>query len=64
MTPVGAAGAGAGVTAFDRADVTPSPTVLMAVTSKVYWEPLVSPLTEQVVAVHEAVVPPGDAVTV
>jgi hypothetical protein len=50
VTLVGAPGAPVGVTAFDALDETPVPTVLVAVTLKVYEVPFVSPVTVQVKA--------------
>jgi hypothetical protein len=47
-TPFGAPGIVAGVTAGDADDASPMPTVLVAVTVKVYESPFVRPETVQV----------------
>ena len=62
---VGTLGTAAGVAAADGADATPVPMGLVAVTVNVYGEPLVSPVTVQVVAppVAVQVLLPGDDVT-
>jgi hypothetical protein len=54
----------AGMTAADGDDVALLPAALVATTVKVYAVPLVRPLTTQGLVVHDAVAPPGDAVTV
>jgi len=53
-----------GVTAAEAADAGPVPTLLVAVTVKVYAVPLVSPVTTIGLAVPVAVIAPGLAVTV
>jgi hypothetical protein len=50
VTPVGAPGAAAGVTALDAADAGPVPAEFVAVTVNVYAVPFVSPVTLAVVA--------------
>jgi len=50
VTPVGAPGTVAGVTEFDAVDPALVPTTLVAVTLNVYAVPLVSPVTDRVVA--------------
>jgi hypothetical protein len=64
VTPVGAPGMVAGVTALDGDDAGPVPTALVAVTVKVYEVPFVSPVTVQVVAPVVVQVCPPDEVTV
>jgi hypothetical protein len=67
-TLVGALGAVVGVTGADGDEVAllPAllPAALVATTVKLYAVPLVRPLTTQGLVVHDAVAPPGDAVTV
>ena len=63
-TPVGAPGVVYGVTADDADDAGPVPTLLVAVTVKVYDVPLVSPVTVHDVPLVEQVCPPGEAVAV
>lgn len=65
LTAVGAPGAVAGVTAGEGKDAGPVPTVLAAVTVKVYAVPSTRPDTSaDVVPAVVAKAPPGDAVTV
>ena len=67
VTPVGAPGTVAGVTAFDGAEAGPVPTALVAVTVKVYAVPLVSPVTMWLVPVVPALLstpPAGFEITV
>ncbi len=66
VTPVGAPGTVAGVTAFDAADAAPVPTAFVAVTVKVYDVPLTRPVTTIDVhgAAQLAVTLPGLDVTV
>jgi hypothetical protein len=45
LTPVGAVGTPAGVTAFDAADAVPNPSALLARTVNAYEVPFVSPVT-------------------
>jgi hypothetical protein len=63
VTPVGAVGTPAGVTAVDAALELLVVTLLVAITANVYGVPLVRPLTVQLSAPGvEQVRPPGDAV--
>ena len=65
LTPVGAPGLVAGVTALDAVDALPAPAPLVATTVNVYGVALVKPTTVQLVpplVVH--VLAPGDEVTV
>jgi hypothetical protein len=55
----GAPGTVAGVTLMDAADGAPVPTLLVAVTVKVYGVPLVNPLTGRGLLAPVAVFPPG-----
>jgi hypothetical protein len=57
-------GAGCAVTEFEGADAGPVPTLLVAVTVKLYEVPLVKPVTVIGGAVPLAVRPPGEEVTV
>jgi hypothetical protein len=50
VTPLGAAGTVAGVTAEEAADSGPVPTALVAMTVNVYAVPLVRPVTAALVA--------------
>ena len=50
VTPVGAPGEVAGVAGTEAVDADPVPAALVAVTVKVYWSPLVRPVTVQLVA--------------
>lgn len=61
---VGAPGAAAGVTEFDWAEAMPVPAAFVAATVKVYAVPFVRPVTVIGDAVPDAVIPPGDDVTV
>jgi hypothetical protein len=45
LTPVGAPGSAAGVTGLEAAEGRLFPAAFVAVTLKVYWVPLVSPVT-------------------
>jgi hypothetical protein len=63
-TEVGAPGTVAGVTAEDAEDAAPVPTLLVAVTVKVYEVPLVRPVTTIGEAEPVPVRPPGLEVTV
>jgi len=60
----GAPGTVAGVTLLEAADASPVPTLLVAVTVKVYCVPFVSPLIVRGLLAPVAVIPPGLAVTV
>jgi len=60
----GAPGTVAGVTLLEAAEAAPVPTLLVAVTAKMYVVPFVSPLTVRGLPVPDAVCPPGLAVTV
>ncbi len=62
-TPGAVAGA-TGVTAEEAAEAAPVPTLLVAVTVKVYAVPLVSPVTVIGEEPPLAVMPPGEEVTV
>jgi hypothetical protein len=66
VTPVGAAGTLAGVTALDGAEAGPAPTAFVATTVNVYVVPFVSPATMIVDcgAATLTLAPPGAAVTV
>ena len=64
VTPVGAPGSVAGVTALDTDEVELVPAEFVATTVNVYEVPLVSPVTDVLVAVVVAVSPPGFDVTV
>ena len=50
LTPVGALDTVAGVAAAEAAETELVPAALVAVTVKVYWSPLVRPVTVQLVA--------------
>ena len=63
VTPVGAPGSVAGVTALDTDEVELVPAEFVATTVNVYEVPLVSPVTDVLVAVVVAVSPPGFDVT-
>jgi len=56
---VGAPGIVAGVALLEAADGAPVPTLLVAVTVKVYGVPLVNPLTGRGLLAPVAVFPPG-----
>jgi len=64
LTPVGAPGTPAGVTAFDGFDAGPVPFAFVAVTVNVYAVPFVSPLTRIGLPLPDTLKPPGEAVTV
>ena len=66
LAPVGAPGtvAAVGVTGLVATEAAPVPTMLVAVTVKVYAVPLVKPLNTIGDAAPDAVVPPGLEVTV
>ena len=64
VTAVGAPGLVTGVTVFDAPEAGPVPTLLVAVTVKVYAVPLVRPGTTIGEAAPVAVMPPGLEVTV
>ena len=64
VTPVGAPGAVAGVTAVEGEDALLVPRLLVAVTVKVYAVPLASPVTVHDVVVDVQVSPSGEDVTV
>ena len=64
LTPVGAPGTDAGVTAGEATDAALVPIEFVAVTVNVYAVPSVRPVTTAVVPVVLAVKPPGDDVTV
>jgi len=61
---VGAPGIVAGVALLEAADGAPVPTLLVAVTVKVYAVPFVSPLTVRGLLAPVAVTPPGFDATV
>jgi len=61
---VGAPGIVAGVTLLEAAEALPVPTLLVAVTVKVYDVPFVSPLTAMGLVAPVAVNPPGLDMTV
>jgi hypothetical protein len=61
---VGAPGEVAAVTLLEAAELGPVPTLLVAVTVKMYVVPFVSPLTVRGLLAPDAVCPPGMAVTV
>ena len=61
---VGAPGTVAGVTLLEAAEALPVPTLLVAVTVKVYDVPFVSPLTAMGLVAPVAVNPPGLDMTV
>jgi hypothetical protein len=66
-SPIGAAGAWAGVIAIELAEAGPLPAALVATTEKEYAVPFVKPITVAVVMLPSAVVtlkPPGFEVTV
>ena len=63
-TLVGTPGTVAGVTADDAVEAEPVPTLLVAVTVKVYAVPLVNPVTEIGLVAPVPVKPPGLDVTV
>ena len=60
----GIPGTVAGVALLEPADAVPVPTLLVAVTVKVYGVPFVSPVTVRGLLAPLAVIPPGLAVTV
>jgi hypothetical protein len=64
VTPVGASGTVAGVTATEGADEADVPTAFVAVTVKVYSVPFVNPVTRQGEVLLEHVTLPGFDVTV
>jgi len=64
VTPVGAEGGPAGVTATEALEALPLPDAFVAVTVKVYAVPLVRPDTSQLSNVVVHVFPPGVDVTV
>ena len=61
---VGAPGAPSGVALLEAVDAAPVPTLLVAVTVKVYGVPLVNPLTVRGLLPPLPVTPPGVDVTV
>jgi hypothetical protein len=63
LTPVGAPGTVAGVTAADAEDSTLFPTAFVACTVNVYAAPFVKPVTVQGLAEHDTE-PEGEPVTV
>lgn len=63
-TDVGAPAMVAGVAGPDGAEAAPVPAALVALTVNVYGEPLVRPVTVQLVVADEQTAPPGDVVTV
>ena len=64
VTPVGASGTVAGITAGEGADAAEVPTAFVAVTVKVYSVPFVNPVTTQGEVLLEHVTLPGFDVTV
>ena len=64
VTPVGAPGTVAGVTAFEGEDALLVPRPLVAVTVNVYEVPFASPVTVHDVVVDVQLAPPDEAVTV